>query len=280
MRPADPIDRRHIWVVAAALLGVVALNIGTLGSDPWKFEPGTVTASGPLAFLVRLAGGEWDLGLLRSTAMLAGIGVVVLALVLCVARTLPRIVVILACIGVLAALVVPAVTLQVALRDSTAPWFFTNDSTYQLELAGDLLLDGESPYGHDWFGSGLERFYSLDGSVPPGTSERQVALHHFAYFPGSAVLAAMWRSLPAPFDDYRLLVALATLSLFGAALAFPGPLWARLVLGVAAAGNPLAVRAPWFGRPTRRRSRSSCWPSRSCCADGTAGQGPRWAPPS
>ena len=33
-------------------------------------------------------------------------------------------------------LAVPAVALQAGLRQSSAPWFFTNDSTYQIELAG------------------------------------------------------------------------------------------------------------------------------------------------
>ena len=39
----------------------------------------------------------------------------------------------------------------------------------------------------------------------------QAALDHFAYFPGTAVTATAWRLLPAPLDDYRLFVLLATL---------------------------------------------------------------------
>jgi uncharacterized membrane protein len=53
--------------------------------------------------------------------------------------------------------------------------------------------------------------------------------------------------LPSPFDDYRLLVALCTLGLLGAALVFPGPLEWRLALGAVLAANPLALRAAWFG---------------------------------
>jgi uncharacterized membrane protein len=53
--------------------------------------------------------------------------------------------------------------------------------------------------------------------------------------------------LPRPWDDARFLVALATVGLLGAALAFPGPLAVRAALGVVAAGNPIAVRATWFG---------------------------------
>src|SRR5262249_31474664 len=117
----------------------------------------------------------------------------------------------------------------------------------QIELAGKRIRDGSTPYGHRYDGSGLERFYSLNGTVPAGTVERQVALRHFAYFPGPALLAAAWGVLPTPLDDYRVLVALATVGLLGIALAFPGPLWARLTFGVAAAANPVAVRATWFG---------------------------------
>ena len=53
--------------------------------------------------------------------------------------------------------------------------------------------------------------------------------------------------LPAPFDDYRLLVLLSTLALLPAALLFPAPLAWRLAVGAALAANPLAVRAAWFG---------------------------------
>ena len=73
------------------------------------------------------------------------------------------------------------------LRDSTAPWFFTNDSTYQIEQGGDLLLHLDNPYGHDYRHSGLERFYTRDGSVSERVREREVALRHFAYFPGTVV---------------------------------------------------------------------------------------------
>ena len=218
-----------------------------LGADPWAFQPGTVDARGPLAFLVRLADGEWDLGLVRSVAMLAGVAVVALATVACFVRTWRAWVLALACLAIVAALVLPATLLQMGLRDSSAPWFFTNDSTYQLELAGGLVRNGETPYGHDYSSSGLERFYSLDGSVAPDLVDEQVALSHFAYFPGAALLAAAWTVLPEPWADVRMLVALSTIALLGVALVFPGPLWAKLALGVVLAANPLAVRASWFG---------------------------------
>ena len=110
-------------------------------------------------------------------------------------------------VGVL--LAAPSTLLQLGLRDSTAPWFFTNDSTYQVELGGDLVLDGDNPYGHDYTHSGLERFYTRDGSVSERVRRDEVALRHFAYFPGAVLSAAVWRLLPEPFDDYRLLVLLA-----------------------------------------------------------------------
>ena len=149
-------------------------------------------------------------------------------------------------VGVL--LMAPSTLLQLGLRDSTAPWFFTNDSTYQIELGGDLLLDLDNPYGHDYRASGLERFYTRDGSASRRVRDREVALEHFAYFPGAVVSAAAWRLLPQPFDDYRLLVLLATLAMLPAALLFPGPLGWRLALGAVLVCNPILVRSAWFGQ--------------------------------
>jgi len=60
--------------------------------------------------------------------------------------------------------------------------------------------------------------------------------------------AAAWRLLPGPFDDYRLLILLATLALLPAALAFRGPLGWRLALGAVLVCNPIAVRSAWFGQ--------------------------------
>lgn len=236
-----------IWIVLAALAFAVLLNVGTLGSDPWPFEVARVEPRGPLGPLVRAAGSEWDLGLLRSAAMCAGVLVALLAVVATVVRSWPAWTLVAAAGAVVALLVLPAVALQAGLREATAPWFHVNDSTYQIELAGELVLDGETPYGRDYSTSGLERFYSLDGTVTEETRERQVALRHFAYFPGTALLGAAWRVLPSPWDDFRFLVALATLGLLAAALAIPGPLWGRLSLGVAAAANPISVRGAWFG---------------------------------
>ena len=59
---------------------------------------------------------------------------------------------------------------QVGPRDATAPWYFTNDSTYQIEIAGDPILDGDSPYGHDYGDSGLENFYPAADDEEAGCS--------------------------------------------------------------------------------------------------------------
>ena len=142
----------------------------------------------------------------------------------------------------------PATLLQLGLRDSTAAWFFTNDSTYQIEIGGELLLDLDNPYGHDYRRSGLERFYTRDGSVSQRVLDREVALEHFAYFPGAVVSAAVWRLLPEPFDDYRLLVLFCNLAMLAAALAFRGPLAVRMALGALLVCSPIAVRSAWFGQ--------------------------------
>jgi hypothetical protein len=241
------VSRRDVWLLLGALGVTVLVTATSLGSDPWAFRPGTVHATGPFAALVRGADGSWDTEAVRAPALLAGLLIAIAAVVVPLRPSWPRwSAVALTCV-VACLLVVPAVVLQVGLRQSSAPWFFTNDSTYQTELAGKLLRDGENPYGHDYSHSGLERFYSLDGSVTEATREHQVALRHFAYFPGTAITAAAWSVLPRPWDDYRFFVLLTTLGGVAAALSFPGPLVRRLVLGAVVAASPLAVRAVWFG---------------------------------
>ncbi len=242
--------RREGLALSGVLLALVAVVLPELGSDPWRFRPPAVDPQGPLAPLVRAAGEEWDLGIARAAAFGAALLCGAFALFLLARRreALPRwtgIALVLA-VGVL--LMAPSTLLQLGLRDSTEPWFFTNDSTYQAELGGELLLDLDNPYGHDYRESGLERFYTRDGSVSEEVREREVALEHFAYFPGAVVSAAVWRVLPDPFDDYRLLVLLATLALLPAALMFRGPLGWRLALGAVLVCNPIAVRSAWFGQ--------------------------------
>jgi hypothetical protein len=234
-----------VWAFLATLGVLVIVTMPDLGAGGWPFAPSSVHPRGILGPLVRAANREWDLGILRSAAVLAGLVAALAAAAAWRIRSWPR----WASVGlaaiVCAMLLVPAVLLQVGLRDATAPWYFTNDSTYQIEIAGDLVLHGHDPYGHDYDGSGLERFYPAAHDQPGGFP--QVALHHFAYFPGTALTAAAWRLLPRPFDDYRIFVLLATLALLPAALLFPGALHVRLAAGAALAANPLMVHGAWFG---------------------------------
>jgi hypothetical protein len=244
------VTQREGLVLSGVLLALVAITLPELGSDPWHFRPPSVDPQGPLAPLVRAAGDEWDVGIARASAFVAALLCGAFATFL-VVRTRPSLpawtgIALVLAVGIL--LAAPSTFLQFGLRDSTAPWFFTNDSTYQIELGGELLLGLDNPYGHDYRESGLERFYTRDGSVSERVREREVALQHFAYFPGAVVTAAVWHLLPDPLDDYRLLVLLATLALLPAALLFPGPLGWRLALGAVLVCNPIAVRSAWFGQ--------------------------------
>jgi hypothetical protein len=241
------LTRAGAWALLGTLAALLLANAPQLGSDPWDFRPGEIRPHGVLGWVVKAGDRHWDYGFLRTPSMLALLGLALLAAAL---PLLPRlrvwVAVLLATLATCAVLL-PALLLQVGLREATAPWFFTNDSTYQIELAGDLVLDGDNPYGHDYSHSGLERFYSLDGSVSPATRANQVALRHFAYFPGTVLTAAAWRILPGPLDDYRFFVGLCSFALLFAPLLFPGPLWARIAAGAVLAANPLTVRAAWFG---------------------------------
>jgi hypothetical protein len=242
------VHRRWAFVLLAVLGALVAVSVPLLGADPWPFRTPPADTGGVLGPLVRAADGRWDLGIVRSPAVVAGALIAVVALVgwRRVRWSAGWLTVLTLAVVVL--VVAPAVLLQVALRDATAPWFHTNDSTYQIELAGELVLDGKTPYGHDYAGSGLERFYSRNGSLPPPNERRQVALTHFAYFPGAALTAAAWRLLPSPWDDYRLFVFLATVGCVLAFLLFPAPPAVRLALGAAVALSPVLVRGAWFGQ--------------------------------
>ena len=236
--------RREAGAVLGVLGILVTVTIPELGSDPWPFKVVSTDPKGILGPLVHAADEEWDLGILRASAILAGVVAGLAGAVVLSGRLLRPWFVTAVCAVVIVLLAVPATLLQVGLRDATEPWLYDNDSTYQIDLAGELVLDGDNPYGHDYEGSGLERFYDAveaDANVP------QVALDHFAYFPGTVETSAIWRLMPAPFDDYRVFVLLCTLGLFAAALLFDAPLPWKLAAGAALAANPLATRAAWFG---------------------------------
>jgi len=237
---------------AAAVLGVlgflVAITVPGLGSDAWPFvvPSGETDPQGIFKHVVRAADRHWDVGLLRAGAILAGLLVALTAAVVLALRVVRPVVLIAVSVLVVGLLVVPATVLQVGLRDATQPWIHVNDSTYQIDLAGELILDGVNPYGHDYRGSGLERWYPA-AQPEEGEAIPQVALDHFAYFPGTALTAAAWRLLPSPLDDYRIFVLLCTLGLFLAAFLFDAPLTWKIAAGAALAANPLAIRGAWFG---------------------------------
>jgi hypothetical protein len=232
------------WAILATLGALVAVVVPELGSDPWPFHPPSVHPHGILGPLVRAAGRHWDLGFVRTPGIVAGFLVALLAAAGRRRRAWRTELLGALAVVVALGLLVPAAVLQVGLRQATAPWYHDNDSTYQIEIAGDLIRHGHDPYGRDYTGTGLERWYPAAG-FPVG--RKQVALHHLAYFPGTPLTAAAWRVLPAPLDDYRFFVLLCTLALFFAALLFRAPLTLRIALGAVAASNPLAVRAVWFG---------------------------------
>jgi len=239
----ETLERRSAWRVLATLGALVAVTAPSLGSEPWNFRPRPVEPHGMLAPLVRAADRHWDLGFVRTPAMLAGL--LVLAAALAATRfAMRRWIVGGLALAVVALLLVPATLLQVGLRDSTVPWHYVNDSTYQIELAGDLVLNGKNPYGHDYRDTPLMQWYS---DVRPQPPQPHVALDHLAYFPGTPLVAAVWRLLPSPLDDIRMLVMLATLAAFFAVLLFDARWEWRIAAAAVVAANPLAVRASWYG---------------------------------
>ena len=239
---------------------------------PGRSTRPAVEPHGMLGPLVRAADDEWDLGVLRAAAMLAGRarGAVAAVVVLSARTVRPAGSSRRSAPSVIALLAVPATLLQVGLRDATAPWYHVNDSTYQIELAGELVLDGETPYGHDYRGSGLERFYAAvdaDEDVPRGRARplRLLPRH-------GADRRRRGACVPAPFDDYRRLrPALHARLSSRAALLFHAPLPWKLAAGAALAANPLATRA----RLVRDRGRAEpaadwCSPSPSSPAPATS----------
>jgi hypothetical protein len=235
---------RGAWAVLAVLGLLVAIVVPELGSDPWPFHPPSVNPHDVLGYVVRAADRHWDLGFVRTPGVVAGVAVAAVAIVGWRWRTWRAEILGVLCVVVVAALLVPAVLLQVGLRQATHPWYYDNDSTFQIDLAGDLVRHGHNPYGYDYEQTGLVQWYSAAGFDP---SFRQVALKHFAYFPGTALTAAVWGAPSDQAGDYRFFVTLTTLLLFAAFLLFRAPLGWRLALGTLAAANPLAVRAAWFG---------------------------------
>ena len=78
------------WLLLATLGVLVAITIPELGVDAWPFMPAAVHPTGILGPLVRIADREWDLGTLRSTAVLAGLLVALVAAATWWIRDWPR----------------------------------------------------------------------------------------------------------------------------------------------------------------------------------------------
>ena len=177
------IPRPGAWALLATL-GILALiAMPDLGSGAWPFRPATVDPDGLLGPLVRAADGRvgsrcsaHSRRARRAHGRARGGRRLACRALACAAGAIGL------CVLVVSLLAVPASLLQIGLRDATQPWYHVNDSTYQIELAGDLVLDGDNPYGHDYRDSGLERWYPAAGEG----GKRQVALDHFAYFPGTS----------------------------------------------------------------------------------------------
>ena len=174
-RDRDRLSPAGAWVLIGVLFALVAITLPELGSDPWHFRPGTVDPHGPAR--AAGAGGGRGVGprhparvlLPRRPAVRRGRDAADRAPARLVEAGSRSALV----LAVALLLTAPATLLQLGLRDSTAPWFFTNDSTYQIEQGGDLLLHLDNPYGHDYRESGLERFYTRDGTVSERVREKR-----------------------------------------------------------------------------------------------------------
>ena len=145
-------------------------------------------------------------------------------------------------------LAAPSTLLQLGLRDSTAQWFHTNDSTYQIELRGELVLDGENPYGHDYRRSGLRAvLHPETATCPSASASASGGRRHFALRRQPAAGGSM---APPPRAVRRLPPAGPALHAGRAcrALAFRAPLAWRLWIGALLVCNPIAVRSAWFGQ--------------------------------
>ena len=66
------VHRRWAFALLAVLGALVAVSVPLLGADPWPFRTPPADTGGVLGPLVRAADGQWDLGVVRSPAVVAG----------------------------------------------------------------------------------------------------------------------------------------------------------------------------------------------------------------
>jgi hypothetical protein len=121
-RRPERLDRPALWALLATLAGLVLVTMPWLGSDAWPFRPPQVEPRGILGPLVRAADEEWDLGILRSAAVLAGLAVALAAATAWRVGAWSRATALGMTTLVVALLLVPATLLQLGLRDATEPW--------------------------------------------------------------------------------------------------------------------------------------------------------------
>ena len=244
------VTQREGLVLSGVLLVLVAITLPELGSDPWHFRPPSVDPQGPLAPLVRAAGEEWDVGIARSAAFVAAL--------LC---------------GAVAALLIwrpqPLAALDrhrarahgrraaggaVDAAPARSPRLDRALVLHErLDLPGRARRRARCSTSTTR--TGTTTATPASSASTPATAATRSASASARWrsatsptSPGAVVSAAAWRLLPDPFDDYRLLVLLATLALLPAALLFRGPLGWRLALGAVLVCNPIAVRSAWFGQ--------------------------------
>src|SRR6185437_13524741 len=84
------LEPASVWLLLAALGGIVLVAVPTLGAEPWQFRPGHVGPAGPFAWLVRATDGEWNVTALRAAGLLAGVIVALAAVVATVRARWPR----------------------------------------------------------------------------------------------------------------------------------------------------------------------------------------------
>ena len=210
-----PLPGRHVRPAGRAA-GPAGDHPPRAGLEPVAVpHAGAVDPQGVLAPLVRAAGEEWDVGIARSACFLAALAAGAGGRAWPAPARLAR-------VGrdragggrgPGAAAALDAAAGGPARRHEPRGSTPTTRPT-RSRSRGDLLLDGDNPYGHDYRALGHGALlHRSTGASRERVREREVALEHFAYFPGTAVdgrrVAA---GCPRPFDDYRVFVLLMTLA--------------------------------------------------------------------
>ena len=67
------LSARGAWLVLGTLAALILIAVPDLGAGGWSFRPGHVDAHGILAPIVRAGHRRFDLGLIRTPGVLAGL---------------------------------------------------------------------------------------------------------------------------------------------------------------------------------------------------------------